>query len=115
MWEPSKNLLPRAAIILVEYIAEKDLPSPKLMPVQSVPIYEKDAWLNQYAKRFIPKEESQEYPKKFLFLPRNGDIIPVELKPTDQMFCARRYANLKKTFNNNLLQKMTIENDEDEE
>ena len=48
-------------------------------------------------------------------LTENGDIIPVELKPTDQMFCARRYANLKKTFNNNLLQKMTKENDEDGE
>ena len=85
------------------------------MPVQSVPIYEKDAWLNQYTKRFVLKEESKEYPERFLFLPRNGDIVPVELKLTDQMFCTRRYANLKKTFNNNLLQKMTIENNEDKE
>ena len=48
------------------------------MPVQSVPIYEKDAWLNQYAKRFILKEESKEHPKRFLFLLRNGDIVPVQ-------------------------------------
>ena len=57
-WEPSKNLLPQAAVILAEYIVEKDLPSPK-----SIPIYEKDAWLNQYAKQFVPKEESKEYPE----------------------------------------------------
>jgi hypothetical protein len=104
-WEPSKNLLPRAPEILAEYIVAKNLPSPKSVTIQQVPIYKEGYWLNKYTKCFKFKEESQEYPKKFLFLPRNGEIIPVELKLTDQMFVHKKYADLKKTFNDNLLWK----------
>jgi hypothetical protein len=110
-----KNLLPRAAGILAEYIVAKNLPSPKLMSVRRVPIYKEGYWLDKYAKCFESKEESQSYPKKFLFLPRNGNVIPVDIIPGDQMFVHKKYADLKKTFNNNLLQKDNESNRRDDD
>jgi hypothetical protein len=113
-WEPSRNLLPRAAEILAEYIVSKNLKSPKDLSVQQVPIYKEGYWLDKYAKRFECKEESKDYPVKFLFLPRNGDVVPVEIKLNNQMFVHKRYANLCKTFNNGLLQNEGI-NDQDQD
>jgi hypothetical protein len=115
-WEPSRNLLPRAAVVLAEYIVAKNLPSPKSMSVRQVPIYKEGYWLDKYAKRFESKEETKEYPVKFLFLPRNGDVVPVEVKlPTDSMFVHKHYVNLKKTFNNNLLQREDESNCRDDD
>jgi hypothetical protein len=100
-WEPSCNLLPRAAIILAEYVTANKLP--QIITAQ-VPIFPTGYWLAQYSKRYEMPNEQKEYKTKLLFLLHNGKMIPIKTKPSDHEFTHCKYEEkLKNIFNNGLL------------
>ena len=97
-WEPRRNL-ERAKEILDAYDKAHNI------HIRNVPIVPENAWIDQYAPRYKAAVEKRPYPKQLFFLPRTGQKIDITAHVSDRDFVHRQYANLRKSFNDGLLQK----------